>query len=127
MMKKILCILTALCLLTALSGCTRNSGEEQAPVETLPPASVAFEAPDGDRVIRQPADYQVFFPEKNGQKLAVSSIHLDEADLKETAIALVGNVLEEINGSGALRTAGGDQRRHLHSQPVLFGAAAELQ
>ena len=103
MMKKILCILTALCLLAALTGCTRNSGEEQAPVETLPPASVVFEAPDGDRVIRQPADYQVFFPEKNGQKLAVSSIHLDEADLKETAIALVGNVLGEINGNGALR------------------------
>ena len=104
MMKKSLCVLTVLCLLAALSSCARNGGEEQAPVETLPPASVAYEAPDGDRVIRKPADYQVFYPEKNGQKLTVSSIHLDEADLKETAIALVGSVLTEINGNGALRT-----------------------
>ena len=104
MMKKITCLALILCLLAALSGCARNGGEEMAPVETLPPAAVSYEAPDGDRVVRQPADYQVYFPEKNGQKLAVSSIHLDEADLKETATALVRNVLTEVNLNGALRT-----------------------
>ncbi len=104
MMKKALCVLTALCLLAVMTGCTRKGDEEQLPVMTLPPAAVAYEAPDGDGVIRQAADYQVYFPERNGQKLSVSSVRLDEADLKETAIALVGSVLQEINGNGALRT-----------------------
>jgi hypothetical protein len=104
MMKKILCLALVLSLTVLMTGCAGKGGEELTPVETLAPATVPYEAPDGDRVTRSQADYQVFFPEKNGQKLTVGSIHLDAADLKETATALVRNVLAEINENGALRT-----------------------
>ena len=104
MMKKILCLALVLSLTVLMTGCAGKGGEELIPVETLAPATVPYEAPDGDRVTRSQADYQVFFPEKNGQKLTVGSIHLDAADLKETATALVRNVLAEINENGALRT-----------------------
>ena len=40
MMKKAGCLLLALCFLAAAAGCSRNTGEEKAPAETLPPASV---------------------------------------------------------------------------------------
>ena len=57
-MKKILCVLLALCLLAALSGCARKGGEELAPLPTLEPASVDYEAPDGDRIVGSPGDYE---------------------------------------------------------------------
>ena len=57
MMKKITCLALILCLLAALSGCARNGGEEMAPVETLPPAAVSYEVPDGDRVVRRITRY----------------------------------------------------------------------
>ena len=104
MMKKACCLLTALCLLAALTGCARNSAEEHIPVNTLPPATVRYEAPDGDRVIRKPADYLLYVPVKDVQQLEPVVIRLDEADLKDTASELVRNLLAEINETGALQT-----------------------
>ena len=66
MRKKALCLLTALCLAAVfLTGCTRKGGEETAPVPTLAPASVSWEAPDGDRTVGKPGDYRLYVPEKN--------------------------------------------------------------
>ena len=104
MIKKACCLLTALCLLMAVTGCARKGAEEREPVNTLPPASVRWEAPDGDRAIRKPADYVLYVPEQNVQQLEPVGIRLDEADLKDTASELVRNLLREINESGALRT-----------------------
>ncbi len=104
MMKKAGCLLLALCFLAAAAGCSRNTGEEKAPAETLPPASVRWEAPDGDRMIRKPADYLLYLPERNAQRLAVRSVRLEEADLKDTAAALVQRLLKEINRADSLRT-----------------------
>ena len=104
MIRKACCLLTAVCLLAALTGCARNGTEERVPANTLPPAAVEYEAPDGDRVIRKPSEYMLYVPEKDAQQLEPIGIRLEEADLKDTATELVMNLLREINESGALRT-----------------------
>jgi len=103
MKKRLCCLLTALCLLAVLSGCARNGGEEQVPVRTLAPASVEWEAPDGDSAIRNPGDYLLYVPEKNQQILGTRSVHLEEADLKDTAGELVKRLLTAVNGNESLR------------------------
>ena len=104
MKKRLLCVLTAVCLLTALSGCGRKGGEETAPVPTLPPASVNWEAPDGDRVVGRPGEYILFAPEKDQAKLGMRVVRLEGADLQETAEELAKRVLAEVNDNGSLRT-----------------------
>ena len=44
--------------------------------------------PDGDRVIREPGDYLYYLPEEDETKLVPHSIHLEEANLNDTARAL---------------------------------------
>ena len=102
-MKKILCVVMALCLLVMLGGCAGKGGEEPALLPTLEPASVDYEAPDGDRVVGGPGDYEYFVPEKNQAKLGVRSVHLEGLNLRDTAEELVRRVLREVNGSGVLR------------------------
>ena len=103
MKKRVICLMTALCLLTVLTGCSGNGGEEQIAVETLPPATVRWEAPDGDRTVRQGAEYTIWVPEKNAQKLTARIVRLEEGDLKDTVNALVRSVLNEINANDSLR------------------------
>ena len=103
MKKRIGCLLTALCLTVMLSGCARTPGEEQKPAETLPPATVRWEAPDGDRSVREAEDCVVFVPEKDEQKLAAHSMRVEEADLKDTVTALVRKLLAEVNGNQVFR------------------------
>ena len=102
--KKALCLLTALCLLALLSGCGNKGGEETAPVRTLPPATVRWEAPDGDRVIGKTGDYLLYVPVKDQAKLGIRSVHLEGANLRNTAEELIRRLLTEVNGNGALRT-----------------------
>ena len=69
MKKRVICLMTALCLLTVLTGCSGNGGEEQIAVETLPPATVRWEAPDGDRTVRQGVpfiNYGILIAHMNG-------------------------------------------------------------
>ncbi len=103
MKKRALCLLTALCLAAALSGCARNGGEEAEPVPTLAPASVAWEAPDGDRVIGQPGEYLLYVPERNQPKLGIRSVVTERAGLAETTEELARRVLAEVNSNGSLR------------------------
>ena len=102
MRRKAVCLLTAFCLAAVLTGCSRTGREETAPVATLSPAIVSWEAPDGDRVVRQPGDYLLYVPEQKEQKLVVHNVHLEEADLLDTAEALIRKLLEEINGNRSL-------------------------
>ena len=104
MKKKALCLLTALCLAAVfLTGCSRKGGEETAPAPTLAPATVSWEAPDGDRTVGKPRDYLLYVPEKNQAVLGIRSVHLEQTDLKGTTEELVRRVLTEVNGNGALR------------------------
>jgi len=104
MKKKALCLLTALCLAAAfLGGCSRKGGEETAPVPTLAPASVRWEAPDGDRTVGKPGDYLLYVPEKDQAVLGTRVVRLEEADLRETTEELVRRLLDEVNGNGSLR------------------------
>ena len=104
MKKRAISLLTALCLLAGLTGCAGRKGDEPAAVETLPPAAVRWEAPDGDRMIRRREDFTLWIPERNEQKLSPRGISLEKGGLKETAGALLRRLLEEINAGGALRT-----------------------
>ena len=104
MRKKTICFLAVLCLLPVMTGCMRNGGEEQAPSPTLAPASVRWNAPDGDRVIRESGEYLYYVPEEDEAKLVPRSIHLGEADLNETAGTLAGIVLKEISAGNAVLT-----------------------
>ena len=103
MRKRTGCLLMALCLLTVLSGCARRNGEPQAPRQTLAPAFVQWQAPDGDQVIRKTGDYAFFLPEPNRQELGMRSARLKGANLKDTAAELVRRLLAEVNRNGALR------------------------
>ena len=103
MRKRALCAAMILCLLAGMSGCARKGGEEQIPVRTLAPASVAWSAPDGDRVIRKAGEYLLYVPEQNQQRLGIRSVRAEAGDLKTTAMELVRQLLAEVNGSGALQ------------------------
>ena len=103
MRKRALCAAMILCLLAGMSGCARKGGEEQTPVRTLAPASVAWSAPDGDRVIRKAGEYLLYVPERNQQRLGIRSVRAEAGDLKTTAMELVRQLLAEVNGSGALQ------------------------
>ena len=85
MKRRTICLLTALCLLTVMSGCARKGTEETEPVNTLAPASVEWEAPDGDRAVGLPGEYVLYVPEKNQPKLGIRSVRIERADLRETA------------------------------------------
>ena len=89
MMKRVLCLLAALCLLAVLGGCARQGGEEQAPVPTLAPAVVDYEAPDGDRIVGMSGDRTYYVPERGQPKLGVRSVHLEGTNLKDTVEALI--------------------------------------
>ena len=104
MKKRLGCLLTSLCLLAALSGCARNSGEELAPVQTLAPASVSYEAPDGDRPVREAEDCLLYVPEKDAQKLVAHSVRMDEADTMDTATMLVRKLLAEVKANNVFQT-----------------------
>ena len=101
--RKPIRLLAALCLLTLLSGCGNKGVEEAAPVQTLAPATVRWEAPDGDRVVGKPGDYLLYVPVKDQAKLGVRSVHLESANLTDTAEELIRRLLAEVNGNGALR------------------------
>lgn len=103
MKKRMTCLLTALAVLFGLTGCSGKNGEEKAAVETLPPAAVAWKAPDGDSVIRQNTEYTLWIPLRDEQKLSARAAALEKAGLKETAGMLIQKLLAEINGSGAVR------------------------
>lgn len=103
MMKKAGCLVLCLCMLAAMTGCARKSAEEKVPVETLPPAEVGMTAPDGDRMIREPADYLLYVPRQEAQQLSAQTVHIDEADLKDTAAALVRRLLEVTSGETGRR------------------------
>ena len=103
MKKRALCLLAALCLLTVTSGCSRKTGEETEPVPTLAPASVEWEAPDGDRAAGKPGDYLLYVPEKNQPKLGIRSVRIEASGLSETAGELVRRLLAEVNGNDSLR------------------------
>ena len=104
-MKKVLCLLAALCLLAVLGGCARQGGEEQAPVPTLAPAVVDYEAPDGDRIVGMSGDRTYYVPERGQPKLGVRSVHLEGTNLKDTVEALIRRVLSDVNGSGVFLNA----------------------
>ena len=103
MKKRVLCLAMILCLLAVMSGCARKGGEEQVPVRTLAPASVQWEAPDGDRVVRKAGEYLLYVPEKNQQRLGIRSVRLEGADLRTTAEELARRLLAAVNGSDALQ------------------------
>ena len=105
MMKKVLCLLAALCLLAVLGGCARQGGEEQAPVPTLAPAVVDYEAPDGDRIVGMSGDRTYYVPERGQPKLGVRSVHLEGTNLKDTVEALIRRILSDVNGSGVFLNA----------------------
>ena len=104
-MKRVLCLLAALCLLAVLGGCARQGGEEQAPVPTLAPAVVDYEAPDGDRIVGMSGDRTYYVPERGQPKLGVRSVHLEGTNLKDTVEALIRRVLSDVNGSGVFPKA----------------------
>ena len=97
------CLLMALCLLTVLSGCARRNGEPQAPRQTLAPAFVQWEAPDGDQVIRKTGDYVLYLPEPNRQELGTRSVRLEGDNLKNTAEELVRRLLTVVNRDDLLQ------------------------
>ena len=103
MKRRTICLLTALCLLTVMSGCARKGTEETEPVRTLAPASVEWEAPDGDRAVGLPGEYVLYVPEKNQPKLGIRSVRIERADLRETAEELVRRLLAEAGSNGSLR------------------------
>lgn len=103
MKKRIGCLLTALCLAAVMSGCSQNPRVEKTPVETLAPATVEWEAPDGDRSVRGPEECLLFVPEKDEQKLVAHSLRVEESSLKDTATVLARKLLAEVNANQVFR------------------------
>lgn len=104
MRKKTMCLLAALCLAAVMTGCSREGNEEKMPSPTFAPVSVAWTAPDGDRVIREPGEYRYYIPEENEAKLVPHTIRLEEVNLNDTASALTAALLAAVNESGVAAT-----------------------
>ena len=102
--KRMLCIAAALCMGMTLSGCSGRGNEELPPSPTLKPAVLRVDAPDGDRPIRQPGDYTVYYPSTGELRMTSGTIHLEESSLKDTAHSLVTAVLESVEIRGGSRT-----------------------
>ena len=106
-MKKLLCVLLAGVLAAGMTGCTGSRNEEKTQSPTLPPAVVSEKAPDGDRTVREARDYTIYLPERNDLQPS-RSIHLEEANLQDTAETLVRSMLDMVNGE---RAAQGENRK----------------
>ena len=98
--KRILCALTALAAAAALSGCSGVQNEERPESPTLAPAAVKWEAPDGDRSVRQGKDYLIYIPGLNELQLTPRTVHPAQGNLIDTAKYLTEQLLAEINAQG---------------------------
>lgn len=95
MMKRVLCLLTALCCALLMSGCTGTRIEEdQTPVATLPPAEARFAAPDGDASNIETHTYNLYFPGRDGLSLVSHSTELETENLYDTVEKLLQELFE---------------------------------
>ncbi len=94
MMKRVLCVLTALCCVFLLNSCTGTRIEEnQTPVATLPPAEARFTAPDGDANNTKVRDYNLYFPGRDGLSLVSKSVTLKTENPNDTVEKLMKELL----------------------------------
>ncbi len=84
----------AVCCLLILSGCTGRNEMKEEVLQTLPPAAVAVEAPDGDRPLRAAGDYTLYIQDLDALHLSPRQIWIGAADLQGTAEELVRQQLE---------------------------------
>ncbi len=94
MKKRLICLLTAICCAILLSGCTGNViDENQDPVPELGRAEARFSAPDGDGIIAESREYNIYLPGTDKQHLVPRSVRLEAMNLNDTAEALVKELL----------------------------------
>ena len=103
MMKgtRVFCALLALGAAVSLSGCTGKKKEERPASPTLAPAQVEWDAPDGDRAVRQGRDYLIYLPGLNELQLTSRTVHPMDGNLVETAKTLAELLLAVMNGQSA--------------------------
>ncbi len=116
MMKKAICLLLAACCALILTGCTgRSIEEDKSPVPTLKPAEARYTAPDGDGIVAEGREYRMYLPGRDGLHLVSRSVHLDAANLNDTAEMLVRSLIG-FEGDGEAKKFGGSKT------PGLYGA-----
>ena len=119
MRKKFICLLTALCCAVLLSGCTGNVIEENHdPVPTLAPAEARFSAPDGDGIIAESREYNIYLPGTDKQHLVSRNVRLEAMNLNDTAEALVKALLAYEGDKEAGRMGNGKTLELYGAHPI---------
>ena len=78
---RLCCLLCALCL--GLTGCAgRTARQDTGSVPTLPPASTAYAAPDGDRMSGEEGLWTLYLPAKNGLNLVAQHVAAEPGILR---------------------------------------------
>ena len=120
--RRFLSILLVTATAAGLTGCTGSGNEEKSMSPTLAPAVVGRKAPDGDRSVRAPGDYIIYLPGRN-ELQSSGSIHLEEANLQDTAETMVRSMLDMMN----MENADQEGNRKLSLYQDSAGKESELE
>jgi hypothetical protein len=122
-LKKAVCLLAALAVTSlALSGCSPRPAEEQAErLPTLPPASVSWEAPDGDRISGGEGLWTLYLPAKNGMNLVARHVAAIPGILRTEMLEAVTRELLSYPANNEVDSLGGETELTLYGEnPVEF-------
>ena len=119
MMKKGLCLLLVLCFLFLLDGCAGRKIEDyQAPASTLPPAESRYTAPDGDGIVIENRQYQIYLPGSDGLRLVSREVTVDAENLNDAVEKLMQQLLA-YEGDTDAKPLGGTKPLELYgSHPI---------
>ncbi len=117
--RRLLAFLTAL---LCLSGCARRTvdrPEENLP--TLPPPSPGWEAPDGDRMIREDGIWTLYLPGQNGLNLVAQHVPAIPGILQAEKMEAIVRELLNYPGNNQVESLGGGTDLTLYGEnPVEF-------
>ena len=116
MMKKGFSLLLALCFLFLLDGCAGRKIEDyQVPASTLPPASARYTAPDGDGIVMENMQCQIYLPARDGLRLVPREVTVDAENLNDAVEKLMQQLLS-YEGDTDAKPLGGSKPLELYGQ-----------
>ena len=111
---RLCCLLCALCL--GLTGCAgRTARQDTGSVPTLPPASTAYAAPDGDRISGEEGLWTLYLPAKNGLNLVAQHVAAEPGILRAEKLETLTRELLSFQSNAQVDALGGE------TELTLFG------
>ncbi len=120
--KMILRLAAFLTAMLCLAGCARRPAEQpDGDLPTLPPAAPGWEAPDGDRMVREEGLWTLYLPGKNGLNLAAQHVPSVPGILQAEMMEAVVRELLSYPSNNQVDSLGGETELTLYGEnPVEF-------